>query len=153
MTVIDYTVRNATFTQSAFRHVELEIIEKTRKNSSSEIYYSPSKRTALVKYTVPSGMKGSVNTTWTHSNGSDYEVENYPLGGATLFVLFSFSTRKIFHAHIRVSGSSYIKDDTEIMRRANNLTWKVKPFPMIYDGRYERTTDKPIFPSPQLPKR
>lgn len=152
MQVIDYVVKSASFNpRSAFRHIELEAIDKIRKGSNSEIYYSPSKRMALIKYTVSSGTKANVNKTWKHwVSGQTYERLNYPIGGATLFVLFSFESKLIFHAHIRLSGDSNADRDTEIMRRANNLTWRVKPFPMKYDSQYANTTDKPIFPGDQL---
>jgi hypothetical protein len=151
MTGIDYIIKGAGLNNAANRHIELSSVDKIRKTSNYEIYYSPKNQVALVKFKIGSGVTANVNDIWSRQY-SPWEKPNYDLSGATLFVLYGFGTRTIFHAHVRVAGSQFIDKDTELMRKANNLTYKVKPFPIQYDGRYENTTDKPIFGGSQLSK-
>ncbi|WP_143598558.1 hypothetical protein [Tissierella sp. P1] len=149
MQVIDYVVKSAPMTSSVAKHIEISLVDQTRKKSNYEIYYSPKRKVALLKYEISRGIKANLNSNWS-KDGAPYENSNYDISGATLFILYDFNKKQIFHAHIRVSGSRHINTDTETMRRANNLSWRVKPFPMKYEVQYEGTREKAYFPGNQL---
>lgn len=151
MTGIDYAVKSAPLTNSVAKHIDMAFVDNIRKKVTSEIYYGPKTHTALVKFVIGSGMTGNLNTSWSKV-GAPYDNLDYNLGGATLFILYNTAERKIFHAHIRVAGSQYIAIDTETMRRANNLTYKVKPFPIQYNSVYENTRENAYFPANQIAK-
>ena len=79
--------------------------------------------------------KEQIDLVFLNYNLSDHptwQLPNFNVSGAKLFVLFSFSNRTYFHAHIRL-----LKDDTDFMRYGNRLSWQISPI-MQYDAKYEQ---------------
>lgn len=153
MMAIDYMVKSAPMTTSVAKHIERDFVDRMRKKSPSEIYYSPVSKKVLLKYKVDRGIKTDLNVEWYKNgpqNNGKYDKQNYDVSGATLFILFDFNNRQVFHAHLRLASSRFVTSETEQMRYYNKLSWKVKPFPMLYQPQYDKGGGSGQFSGTQL---
>lgn len=127
---VNATWRAGNPTASLNKHMDsVKVMEIIHRRNPISAYYSPSRKMALIVFTIPNGFRADLNQDYYHH--SSWQLTNFDLSGAKLFVLFSLSQRTYFHAHIRL-----FRDDTETMRYANNMTWRFYPVRM-YDSKYE----------------
>lgn len=124
------TYRNGKEAKSFDKHIDRELTSSIiKKKQPLGLYYSRINKTALITYVIGSGVKGNLNR--DYNAHSTYQLQNFDLSGAKLFVLYSLKNHTLFHAHIRL-----FRDDTETMRYANKMSFQILPY-MYFDDKYE----------------
>lgn len=124
------TIRNAPVTKSFSKHIDTALTLKfVKQKNAVRIYYSPITKKALFVYEIPNGIRANLNRDFYEH--SQWQLTNYDISGAKLFVIFAMDTHTLIHAHLRL-----FRDDTESMRYGNKMSWQIKPN-MCYSPIYE----------------
>lgn len=126
---LPYKVRNGSPANSFSKHIDLATtIPVVQSQNPIGVYCNTSTKVALFVYTIRSGTFANLNSDYyAHAT---WQLTNFNISGAKIFVLYNYGNNTLFHVHLRL-----FRDDTEAMRYGNRLPWQVSPY-MLFDSKY-----------------